>query len=159
MNTSDSHPKSMRDDMHLAPSGTAAVGRAAPPDVGRDLWKPSMGIGALLVSASMVVTILGAPMAFAITALAWGGILMALAQYFRHRAAERLMAAHREAQRLEHERERWGHQQAQLEHLLAHGLPPGFPIEDVRALIAPGNRDSSRAHALPEPEDVVAPKQ
>ncbi|MEM1094700.1 MAG: hypothetical protein AAGJ10_08860 [Bacteroidota bacterium] len=107
-----------------------------------------MAIGVLLIVASMLLSAAGPPIAFNIVAVAWGCILVALAQYFRHRSAQRVMAAHMELRRTAHERARWQHQQAQLEQLLAHGLPPAVALEEARTLLAAPRQDDTEAAAL-----------
>lgn len=95
----------------------------------RSVTTTTIGVGMIITSVIMMWN--GYPFAFDVTALAWGSIITAMGQYFRHKEVLESIEVQKEALRIRYEENVGMQRQALLESVMVHGLPAGVNWQDV----------------------------
>jgi hypothetical protein len=93
------------------------------------------GVGIVMILASFALSFIGRELAFSLTGLVLGTIVLCIALALRHRVAEKQIQYSRILMNLEKERARFAQKQAVLSHIWLYGLPDGTPLAQLQILL------------------------
>lgn len=139
MESSESQKRDTLDNVqHLSKSGDVTS---------RPSYKTTTGIGAVMVLASILLTLLNFPFAFDVTALAWGSIIIALGQYFQHRENVMAYEVRKGYLQLEHETALRNYKLLLTQKVLSLLPSSDITFENIESLLGDenSNRKSQRA--------------
>jgi len=97
--------------------------------------KTATTIGAIMIVASLVLSLLDFTFAYDVTALAWGAIIVALGQYFQHKENKLSFEIQKTCLKLEQEKLNQNYRLNLMEKVLPHLSSTDLTIDHVRALL------------------------
>ncbi len=98
-------------------------------------YKTTTGIGAVMILSSIILTLMNFPFAFDVTALAWGSIIIALGQFFRHKENVLSIQLRNEYLRLEHETDLRNYKLTMMQKVLSLLPSSDITFENIESLL------------------------
>ncbi|HKI47355.1 MAG TPA: hypothetical protein VKA08_18640 [Balneolales bacterium] len=98
-------------------------------------YKTTTGIGAVMILSSIMLTLMNFPFAFDVTALAWGSIIIALGQFFRHKENVLSIQLRKEYLRLEHEADLRNYKLTMMQKVLSLLPSSDITFENIESLL------------------------
>ena len=98
-------------------------------------YKTTTGIGTVMILSSIMLTLMNFPFAFDVTALAWGSIIIALGQFFRHKENVLSIQLRKEYLRLEHETDLRNYKLTMMQKVLSLLPSSDITFENIESLL------------------------